>query len=173
MIRTIKIYGAFFLASFIFAGCGGGKSESDKTSSDSIKKEVIAKKSDSANAKPETKTSKNCNVNISKSYTDYWVDSESGDMGGSVQITFIKLSDGNYDAQIEQRYGTEGGTYPLQKVNNLYIDEKGNITFEVKWFTDSFGNKSKTKTIKAKGVITKNILKFKTDIPNSPEYILK
>ena len=121
----------------------------------------------------ETNAKSNCSFNISRSYTDFWADQESGDMGGTAMIDFNKLADGNYEAKIEQRFGTEGSTYPKQTVNNLLIDEKGNISFEVKWFIDDFGDKTKSKLIKAKGTITKTILKFKTDIPNSSEYTLK
>ena len=127
------------------------------------------------NAQQVTKktNNQNCNLQISNSYTDFWADAESGDMGGNASIIFTKLPNGNYESQIEQRYGTEGGTYPKQKVEDLCIDDKCNITFEVIWFTDTFGDKTKTKKVKAIGTITKSVLKFNIDIPGSQEYSLE
>lgn len=164
------------LLMLIFGYCSNDKSKNNTSAnrSDTIK---VKSNSDSAIVKQDTnnkavKLSTKCNINIAATYTDYSADPGSGDMFGTAFIKFKKLADGNYEATFEQRFGSEGGTYPLQKTKNLFIDDKGNITFEVKWFTDPFGDKAKSKIVKVKGIISASVLKFKTDIPNSDEIVL-
>ena len=92
MKKITRISGLLLFVPLFFSNCGTGKTESDKSTIDSTKTEVKLEKSDSVIINKESVTPNNCNVKISDSYTDYWSDLESGDMGGTLFLTFIKCS---------------------------------------------------------------------------------
>ena len=152
-------------ASFLISLCNPKNEKASNNTNDSVVAKEIApvQNEDVTNADTLKKTIDLSKLKISKIYTDWWVDQESGDMGGTAMITFKKLTNGDYEAYVEQRYGTEGMTSPKQKLNNLRIDEEGNISFEANWYLDDSSGKTKHKVVYAKGKITKSTLKFEID----------
>lgn len=113
---------------------------------------------------PDTIKADNCYTQVSRFYSDFWHDSESDDAGGFAWIEFTKWSSNFVSATCQQRYGTEGNTFPIQPIRNLTIDSRGNLSFNVKWFQGHYGSDTLNYIdAKAKGTITLDMLKFTID----------
>lgn len=116
----------------------------------------------------------NVNQNIGHCYTDYIVDDFSGDMTGTLMVRFEKQANGIYEAFIEQRYGTEGGTHPEQKAENLIINDNGFISFEVLWFEyDWRKDEVVSQKTKFEGAISVSQLIIISDLPDAEETTLR
>ncbi|MDD2962658.1 MAG: hypothetical protein PHQ65_16155 [Bacteroidales bacterium] len=103
-------------------------------------------------------------------YNDYGF-SESGDIYGTCEICLV-FKEGKVSGTIEQRYGTEGNTFPTQNLKNIERKPDGKITFKYTYYYQDINFKRHEQEVAAEGLLTLKKLTFKINKPDVSEFHL-